>query len=343
MTNDPGTESAPSAGAYEAVLEMVNGFWVAQIVRTAADLSLAEHLAAGPRTAADIAAVEGADPDATYRLMRACASLGLLSYAGDGFASTPLLAVLNQNSPLSLKSYALAQTAPGHWLTWGQTTAAVRAGGSQAHKVLGKSIFEYFAEHPDEAALFGTAMTNLSTPVILRAVDILDVSNVKTVVDVGGADGAFVLELLARNPHLEGIVLELPHAVPGAEAAATARGLADRCVAQAGDFFEQIPAGDLFLLKYIMHDWNDESCVRILRNCRQAMHPGSRVVIVEIVMGEQPVGIAPLMDMAMLTMVSSRERTLAEFDSLLSQAGLQRTNLGEITGSPYAVIEATAV
>jgi len=178
--------------AYGSVLHMVNGFWVAQIVRTAADLSLAEHLAGGPRTAAEIAAAEGADQDATLRLMRACASLGLLTYSGEGFAGTPLLDVLHQDSPLSLKSYALAQTAPGHWLTWGQTTAAVRAGASQADAVLGRSIFEYFADNPREAALFGTAMTNLSTPVILGAVGSLDVGGVRTVVDVGGADGAFV-------------------------------------------------------------------------------------------------------------------------------------------------------
>src|SRR5262249_14515041 len=156
-----------------------NGFWVAQIVRTAADLSLAEHLAEGPRTAEEVAGAEGADPDATLRLMRACASLGLLEYHGDRFAGTPTQAVLHRDSELRLNSYALAETAPGQWLTWGETTAAVRAGGSQADRVLGKSIFAYFAEHPDEAALFGTAMTNLSTPVILGAAGSLDVSDVR--------------------------------------------------------------------------------------------------------------------------------------------------------------------
>ncbi|GAA5192260.1 methyltransferase [Rugosimonospora acidiphila] len=328
------------ANGYESLLQMVHGFWVSQIVRTAADLSLAEHLADGPRTAADIATIEGSDPDATHRLMRACASLGLASHANGAFAGTPLLAFLHKDSPLSLRSYALAQTAPGHWLTWGQTPAAVRAGRTQSHEVLGMSIFDYLAEHPDEAALFGTAMTNLSTPVILGAVGSLDVSTIDTVVDVGGADGAFVLELLARRAHLKGVVLDLPHAVPGATSAAKARGLDDRCTVRPGDFFEQVPEGDLFLLKHILHDWQDEECVRILRNCRAAMRPGGRIAIVEIVMDEDAGGIAPLMDIAMLTMLSARERTLAEFDALLAQAGLRRTRVTQVDDSPYAVIEA---
>jgi O-methyltransferase/methyltransferase family protein len=329
--------------AYGAVLQMVTGFWVSQIVRTAADLSLAEHLADGPRTAAEVAAAEKSDPEATYRLMRACAGIGLLGYEADGFAGTPLLQILHKDSPLSLKSFTLAQTAPGHWLTWGRTSDAVRAGGSRADEVLGMSIFEYFGSHPDEAALFGTAMTNLSTPVIRAAVSTYELSGVQTVVDVGGADGAFVLELLAREPNLHGIVLELPHATAGAQAEAERRGLADRLVVEAGDFMQKIPAGDLYLLKYIMHDWADDVCVRILSNCRAALLPGGRVSIVEIVMDDRPVGIGPLMDIAMLTMLSGRERTLADFDRLLTQAGLRRVKHTPIDEGPYAVIEAVAV
>jgi SAM-dependent methyltransferase len=328
-------------------MQMVSGFWVSQIVRTAADLSLAEHLQDGPRTATEIAARESADPSAVFRLMRACVSVGLLAYEGEGFAATPLLSVLHGDSPFSVKNFALAQTAPGHWLTWGRTTEAVRRGKSQAHEALGSTIFEYFGANPEEGALFGAAMTDLSTPVIREAVKVLGetvvgVADEFSVVDVGGADGAFVLELMAAHPHLRGTVLELPHAVPGADAAAKRRGLEGRFTSVAGDFLDAVPSGDIYLVKYILHDWDDASSVRILRNCREAMRPGGRIVVVDMEIAERDSGFGPLMDIAMLTMLSSRERTAAEFDELFAEAGLRRVKTTAVQ-APYAVIEAVAV
>jgi len=329
------------ARAFAAVLEMANGFWVSQIVRTAADLNIAEHLHDGPVSSADIAAAEDADPAATYRLMRACVSLGLLAYEGDRFAGTPLLSALHKDSPLSVKSYALAQTAPGHWLTWGRTTDAVRKGHSQAREALGGTIFEYFQDHPQEGALFSAAMTNLSAPVIAEAVEVLDLAGVRSVVDVGGADGAFVHALMERHPHLSGTVLELPHAVPGAGAAAKRRGLEGRLSAVAGDFLAAVPAGDLYLLKYIIHDLDDASAVRVLRNCREAMSAGGRVVVVDMIIDEQDSGPGPLMDIAMLTMLSSLERTARQFDALFDGAGLRRVRTTSLQ-VPYGLMELQA-
>lgn len=221
-TRDNNSPAAVTLDAHSAVMQMVTGFWVSQIVRTAADLSLAEHLHDGPASAEDVALEESADPTSTFRLMRACASLGLLDYHGGKFASTPLLEVLHKDSPMSARSFALAQTAPGHWLTWGRTSEAVRSGRSQAPEALGQPLFEYFGAHPEEGALFSAAMTDLSTPVIREAVKVLEVAGAATVVDVGGADGAFVLEVLAAHPGLCGVVLDLPHAVSGAQAEAEA-------------------------------------------------------------------------------------------------------------------------
>lgn len=341
-TDHRSSDTVAALEAHAAVMQMVSGFWVSQIVRTAADFSLAEHLQDGPRSAEEIAAVESADVSGTFRLMRACVSLGLLSYEGEKFAATPLLGVLHADSPLSVKNFALAQTAPGHWLTWGRTSEAVRQGRSQSTEALGQSIFEYFGANPEEGALFSAAMTDLSTPVILEAVKALDVTGIDTVVDVGGANGAFVLELLAAHPRLQGVVLELPHALPGAEAEAKRRGLEARCTGTEGDFFAGVPSGDLYLLKYILHDWDDEASVRILRECRQAMRPGGRIAVVDMVIAEQDTGFGPLMDIAMLTMLSSRERTAAEFDELFAAAGLRRVKTTEVQ-APYSVIEAVAV
>jgi hypothetical protein len=273
--------------------------------------------------------------------MRACVSLGLLAYEGDLFVGTPLLSALHVDSPLPVKSYALAQTAPGHWLTWGRTTEAVRKGASQANAALGCSIFEYFQTHPEEGALFSAAMTDLSTPVIREAVEVLDLTGIRSVVDVGGADGAFVHALMESRDQLRGTVLELAHAVPGAEAAAKRRGLEGRFTAEAGDFLTAVPAGDLYLLKYILHDLDDASAVTVLTNCLQAMNPGGRIVVVDMIIDEQARGLAPLMDIAMLTMLSSMERTARQFDELFSAAGLRRLRTTNVQ-APYGVMELVA-
>ena len=316
------------------------GPWLAQAVRAAVDLSLAEHLADGPRTAAEIAEAEGADPAATARFLRACASLGLVAYAEKGFTGTDVLAVLHRDAPMSLRDLAASQSSECLWRTWARIPEAVRSGSAQTEQALGMPFFDYLAAHPDEGVLFGAAMASMSAPVIREAVEVIDIGGATTLIDVGGAHGSFALAMLAKHPGLHATVLDLPHALPGARAAAAGRGLDDRFAAVAGDFFAAVPPGDILLLKFILHDWSDEECVRILSNCRDALRPGGRIVITEIVIDDHAPGIAPLMDIAMLATAGSRERTLAEFDDLLSRTGLRRTATTPVQ-PPYFVIEAT--
>jgi SAM-dependent methyltransferase len=316
------------------------GPWLAQAARAAVDLSLAEHLADGPRTAAEIAEAEGADPQATARFLRACASIGLVAYGEQGFTGTEVLAVLHRDAPMSLRDLAASQSSACMWRTWARIPEAVRSGESQTMQALGMSFFDYLAAHPDEGALFGAAMTSLSAPVIREAVEVIDVSDATTVVDVGGAHGSFALAMLAKHPGLDAIVFDLPHSLPGARAAAAEQGLEGRLSAVAGDFFKAVPQGDIMLLKFILHDWSDDDCVRILSNCRDALRPGGRIVITEIVIDDHAPGIAPLMDIAMLASAGSRERTLDEFDALLTRAGLRRAAATPVQ-PPYVVIEAT--
>jgi hypothetical protein len=335
---------AAGSAEHERMLSMITGFWVSQTVAAVADLSIAEHLEGGPLSAEEIASRENSDPGHTFRLMRACASLGLLAYQpGDGkFVGTALLGTLRGGSVNSLREMALVQTSPGHWLPWGKFSAAVREGRAQTHATHGVDIFSYFSQNPDEAALFSSAMTNLSSPVIREAVLVIDMCGVDTVVDVGGANGAFVLELMDRVPQLRGAVFDLPHVVPGAADEARRRNLSDRFGVVAGDFFESVPAADMYLLKYILHDWDHDACIKILENCRRAMPPGARIIVLEMLMAEigEP-GIGALMDMNMLAMLNGRERGLGDFDELLEAAGLRRTNLTAIK-PPYHVIEAVA-
>lgn len=343
MSVSPDRIEPPTAASYDQMMSMITGFWVTQIVRAAAAYSLADHLMSGVATAEGIAAAESLDAGATWRLLRACASLGLVtSEDGIGFAATDLLRTLLADVPGSLKGFALSQSAPGHWLPWGHFPEAVRTGQRQTIPVHGGEIWDYFARTPQEAALFTTSMDNLSAMVVGEAARLIDTAGTRLAVDVGGASGTLVHALMAANPSLRGAVLDLPQVVPDAIAAAGKKGLSSRFEGVVGDFFAAVPSADLFLLKFILHDWDDDSCVRILRNCRAALPVGGRVAVVELLVGELGApGIEPLMDMNMLAMTGGRERDIAEYDKLFAEAGLERRAVIP-NNSPFTIIEAIA-
>jgi hypothetical protein len=337
------TSARVSADAqeYERMMGMVTGFWVTQTVRAAALYNFADHLAAGTDTAEAIAEAESTDPDATRRLMRTCASLGLMaSEDGRHFTGTPLLSTLRQNDPHSLRYFAISQSAPGHWLPWGRFPEAVRTGRHQVTAAHGEAnIFDYFARHRDEASYFTESMSNLSRAAALDIAAVLDTKGTALALDVGGAGGDVVLAMMRANPELSGGVFDLPHIVPAAAEAAKAEGLEGRFSTFGGDFFESVPAADLYVLKYILHDWDDADCVHILQNCRASLVRGGRIAVVDHLVEEagRP-GLAPLMDMNMLDMTGGRERQIAEFDALFTAAGLRRVRVG--SAGAFAVIEA---
>jgi hypothetical protein len=329
---------------FERMMQMLTGFFVTQIAGAVATYSIADHLAKGPATAERIAKAEGIDSAATFRLLRACASLGLVT-CDDGltFSATPLLGTLRTNVPGSLHSLAIAWSAPGHWLPWGRFSDAMRTGQPQTVSALGATIWDYYAQQPEEAAAFINAMHGFTSGIVQEVARLVDTSTARLAVDIGGASGTLVHSLMTANPQLHGIILDLPDVVPSATAAAAALGLSDRSRALAGDFFASVPEADLYLLKHILHDWDDEQSVRILENCRRAMRPGGRVVMIELLLGEigEP-GPAPFMDLNMMVMLPGRERTLSEYCALLKQAGFRLEKDSPIRSS-MAVIEAVAV
>ena len=322
------------------MMGMVTGFWVTQIVRAAALYNLADHLAAGTDTAEAIAEAESTDPDATRRLLRTCASLGLMSSSdGHHLTGTSLLGTLQQDDPHSLRYFAISQSAAGHWLPWGRFPEAVRTGRHQVTEAHAEAnIFEYFSRHLDEASYFTESLSNLSRAAALDIAAVLDTKGTKLALDVGGASGDVIRALMRANPELSGGVFDLPHIVPAAEEAAKAEGLEGRFSTVGGNFFESVPAADLYVLKYILHDWDDAGCVRILQTCRAALVEGGRVVVIDHLVGEigRP-GLGPLMDMNMLDMTGGREREIAEFDALFAAAGLRRVKVS--TAGAFAVIE----
>lgn len=336
-------ETEPTHQHQTAIFELIMGGVAAQAIRTLASMSVAEHLAAGPLTAAEIARRESTDPGMTYRLLRAAAALGIVQYdtAQRTFAQTPLLAVLHGESPFSLKTYALAPGHPSFWLPAAYLPETVAKGVNHVVEALGSPLFEYLAQHEQEARQFSAAMSELSLPVIREAVQVIE-APAGLAVDVGGGDGAFVCELTERNAGLQGLVLDLPHAVPAAAAHASRRGLGDRVIATAGDFFDTVPPADVYLLKFVLHDWDDDSCLTILRNIRTAMRPGGRLFVVEMTLSpSDPSPVAALLDLSMLMCSTGRERELPEFEHLLTDADLRVQRVVPLV-TPYQVIEAVA-
>ncbi|MEU3729313.1 methyltransferase [Streptomyces sp. NPDC033538] len=309
------------------MLQMMTGYWVTQVVRTAAELRIADHLGTGGATPAEVASAESLDPDSTFRFLRACASLGLAaSTDGKRFVSTSLLDTLRTDAPGSLRDLALWGGAESHWLPWGRLSDAIRTGTTQAEAALGSPFFDWLATVPAEAGVFTNAMTAMTQGLAHQLADVIEVEGGEVVVDVGGAGGNLVQTLMRRHPGLTGLVLDLPHVGAEADASAANLGVTDRFTFVGGDFFEGVPSGDVHLLKFVLHDWDDDACVRVLRNCREALKPGGRVLVMELIVDEvgRP-GLEPLMDLNMMALSTGRERSLDEFENLFERAGLTPT------------------
>ena len=328
----------------ERMMQMITGYWVTQIVRAAAIYSVADHLANGPATAAEIARAEGTNPSAMFRLMRACASLALLTYEGESFAATPLLETLRKDNPQSLRGTALALGSPVTWLPWGRFPEAVKEERAQAVPALGMQAWEYLARNPTEANLVARAMVQSTAASTQEVTRILASRFRGIVVDVGGSTGMLLHAMLRANPALEGVVLDLPHVAESAKVAAAEAGLSQRVKVVGGDFFADVPPADLYLLRYILHDWNDEECIRILRNCRGSLRAEGHVAVIEHALGEigEPT-LVPLMDMNMMVTLTGRERSQSEYRHLLEAAGLRITNVFPTNTPSATILEAMAV
>ena len=323
-----------------AMMKIVTGYWLSQAVGVVAKLGVADLLAGGPRSTDDLARETKSNPDALYRLLRCCASAGIFQlHEGRRFALTPLGETLCSASVGSVKDFAIAETAPGHWLPWGKMEQAVRTGKPTTTATLGSDIFGFYAKNPDEAAPFARAMGNLAALAAAEVVNAIDVSKAQTIVDVGGANGTLLAAALASAPKARGIVLDLPHVVADATEYLAARELSDRVEIVGGDFFATIPSGDVLFLKQILHDWDDERAIDILETCSAALQPGGRLVVVEmIVPRDNAPSMAQLMDLNMLVMLTGRERTEEEFAALFGKAGLVLERV-TATHSPFSVIE----
>jgi hypothetical protein len=301
------------------VLEMMMGHWVGQILGTVAELGVADQLAGGPRTSDELAAALHADPDALHRLLRAAASVGLLIQQERSFALTPVGDCLRADSPAGLRDLVVSQLAPGHWLPWGRLAEAVRTGQPQAEPALGMEPWTYYARNPGEGTAYARAMARASKIAGRELTAAHDFSAHPIIVDVGGGQGGLLAAVLHATPGSRGVLFDRPDVIAGAAEELPRHGLGDRLTAQAGDFFQAVPPADAYLLKSILHDWDDERSRAILRTIARAARPTSKLYVVELVLGESP--MANLSDLNVLVRLGGRERTRDEYAALLGSAG----------------------
>jgi hypothetical protein len=339
------SKRAPGGPASSArILDLIGGMWAARAVGAFARLGIADHLGDGPRTASELAPAVGADEGALFRLMRAVVAIGVLTRHPRGrFALTSFGQCLRSGVPGSMRAAIASEVDTVHWSCWGQLDDCIRTGKPAFAKVFGLSNpWDYYRDrNPDEGRLFSENMTAQSGAEVQEILRSCSFSGARRVVDVGGAHGAFLAAVLKRLPKARGVLFDQPDVVANASPTLTELGVADRIERVAGNFFDSVPpAGDLYLLKHILHDWSDAECVRILCCVREAMAPGARVAVVEMPLLEGGgLPFAALLDINMLVCLTGKERTAAEYAELFRQAGLKMVGVTP-TRSPIALIEA---
>ena len=334
--------NTPQVPPHAQVIQMATAYWVSRAIYVAAQLGIADLLKDEAQDAEALAAATGTYAPALRRVLRSLASVGLFRTDAQGrFSLTPLGATLQSDAPGAARSTVLALSGGFFWAAWGEVLHSVRTGETGIQKALGVSEYEYLANHPEDASHFNAAMIGYHGEEPSAIVEAYDFSGSGTVVDVGGGSGNLLGTILAANPSLRGVLFERPQVVPDAERNLKAAGVAERCEFVGGDFLEAVPGGgDVYIVSHCIHNWDEASCVRILANCRRAMLPHGRLLIVEAVVsaGDGP-DPAKILDLAMLVVPGGQERSEDEYRVLLEKAGFRLTRVVP-TRTSASIIEA---
>ncbi len=309
------------------VRNLLMGFVVSRALQVAAELGLADALADGPKDREALAREVGAHAATLHRLVRALASFGLFEQLPDGrFANTPSSEYLRSDTPGSLRGLARMHGGSPLWQAWADLEHSVRSGEPSFTHFHGSPMFEYLAAHPESARRFDEGMVASSRLMNEAIVDAYDWDRIGTLVDVGGGVGSTLAAILRANPRIQGVLFDLPHVIERGRDYLAEQGVAARCRTETGSFFDAIPSGaDAYFIKHIIHDWDDEDCVRILANCKAAMSDHANLLVCEKVVppGNEP-SVAKTIDLVMLVLTDGgRERTEEEFRDLFARAGLR--------------------
>jgi len=337
--NAPSTAPDPM----QQVMQVASGYIASSALYVVAELGLADHLVGGPRSAAELAEATGAKANAVHRVLRLLASLGIFEQAGDEtYALNDAARLLCTDTPGSLRGSARFLPDPLHFRVYADMLHSVRTGEPAVEKALGMPVFEYLEQNPEYSKIFNEAMTATSVAAANAAIEAYDFKRYATIVDVGGGHGEVLMSILRACPDSRGIVADLGHVVEGAAGRIAAAGLSDRCRTAACDFFQAVPeGGDLYLMKYIIHDWDDERARTILGNIGKAIGDRScTLVLLEMVVPEEPVPhISKVIDLEMLAMPGGRERTAKQYAALFESSGFRLRKVFP-TNSYFSVIEA---
>jgi hypothetical protein len=317
--------------SYERVVDTILGRWKSQILYAGVKLGIFDAIgAAAPKSAAEIAQELGLDPSLSYRLLRALASIGFLNEKdGQVFSLTPMGELVGKDHPQTLRGVILLEEGPEHYAIWKHLVSMVKDGKQDGFtREYGLRIFDYLSRNPEYAQVFNSAMSSYSamhTRLVLDALKGYDFTKIRSLCDVGGGHGHLICNLLQEHPHLKGMVLEPESTIKNKELLwAEKMGMADRCSYLAGDMFREVPHSDAYIMKMILHDWNDEECVQILSSIQKASPAGGRVLIVEhVVPGPDTPHFSKLFDIHMMCALTGRERTEKEYAALLDKAGFR--------------------
>ena len=331
----------------ERLRQLVNGYQVTQAISVAVTLGVPDLIASGVRGADDLASRTGAHPRSLYRLLRALTGLGVLREHGDrdgqAFELTELGEGLRSDAPGSLAGWAAFISRPYHWEAWGDLLRTVRTGEEAfAARHEGESVWKWRERHPEESRIFDRAMSAIAAIVATRLADNYDFGRFSRVADLGGGDGTLLATVLPGHPGVRGVLFDLPHVVAGALTTLDRAGVAGRCEVIAGSFFDSVPSGcDAYVLKSILHDWDDASSARILQTVAEAAGPGTTLLIVDRVVADHtPAASVVMSDLNMMVNTGGVERTVSEWRALAESGGFEMTGTVDI-GAGWHVIEAS--
>ena len=336
-------DKAAQGAAMQLLTQVTLGYIVSAALNVALELAVADRLANGPRSSADLAKEAGVTEDGLYRVLRALASAGIFEEQPGRKFALNLPAAMLKKGPASLYDLGLWMTDPFHFRVYAETLHSVKTGQPAAEKVTGMPVFEYFARDARLSDVFNNAMTSWSAPTVAAALAAYDFSGIDVLVDVAGGHGHVLTSVLRQYPAMRGILFDLDHVIAGASPLIRAAGVGARVETMSGDFFKAVPSGgDAYIMKNIVHDWDDDKAVAILGNILTALggRQDGRVILLEAVVppGNQP-DFGKLIDIEMLLMPGGRERTRDEFASLFQHAGFELARIVP-TESPLSVIEA---
>ncbi len=327
------------------LMQMLFGALMQKSICVAVRLGIADLLAEGSQTVIELATKTNTHAPSLYRVLRTLASAGIFAENGNRkFALTPLAGLLRSDAPNSMHDFTIMMGEDWLWQAWGELMYSVKTGGIAHDKIQGMGSFEFFTKNKEAGKVFHLAMTNLSLSVVAPIVESYDFSGIGKVVDIAGGHGLLLSRVLRANPQVQGILFDLRSVIDSAGELLEKEGVTSRVECVSGDFFQSVPAGaDAYMMKHIIHDWDDDQSSKILRNIHSAMNERGKVLIIEMVVpdGNEP-SPSKMLDLMMLVMEGGKERTKDEYKRLLETSGFRLARIVP-TKSPYSLIEGERV